>query len=1028
MISPLPPRSLLAPLPTLSAAENRAPQLPAGRPALGADLGLSFARGFDLALGLVLGATLAACSAEPAAEPATEPATGATSAAIFNGTPVSAAARPAAVFLQLTFPQGQVSCTGTLIAPDLVLTAAHCTRCASAVTARILGEHPGAPTGQVGTAPLHLSAAGGILTHPQAFGGQSINCNQSVEALMEELSDKIDVGADLGLVRLATSSAVTPAAPLLQPPAGFSPLQDLFGQEVAIVGRGRLDPDVAQSSVMRQGFHDLSSFRPRGNQCTAPNSAHFTLGATRSGGEAIILSGDSGGPMFANVPGVGERVIGVASAGVTTLLSYHTPTFTFSNAKLITEAMGQPFYGWDEDGDDVIDAADNCPLDANTDQLDRDGDGRGDVCDNCTPRDPEHGGLLSLLDYDGPPADAASLSNWSQDNANAEAEDQRILAEQPGLLLPNGELRHLSPHDYRRALGSDAACRAGALGAIARQRRGDRCDVIPAAPTAPTYRQLPAEDFAGNPDLPCAANGYAIGFCSYEVMSGFSLRAVRQPTSATETGKVGLRHCACDLPHATAAERRRFCAVGPYQCAIDPALYQLNHPRWRKLDLDGADASGERQVALPFPSGTAAVGWDALADLAALTGGSLPPKPWTLEDGDQLLGGPRLLGVLWSHVVSLGGASVTALPDDAGRNVAALASTYADGDLRFARVVHWRRIPRYKPAYWWEYCARCGAFPEQQPWLEVVLDQAGRPAAAIALGPAGGRDVTRAVDRTARELLARADGVLVNASEPEALLRAAGLARRALVVKAQSLDVIGALGTPAAQASGVVGEALSVPAPGPLAAAPVTWAYSASLAAAFALRQEASGVVSLRRFDEAARRWSLVSTYGAGLGAPLAAVVAAEERALFVLDRGEGSAVRLVRISLPEGRTSVVSARLMDGTFSAFGLTLESPSADRPLGGQPALVLVSAMDSRALTTRLARLQLPYGRLPLTQLDVASLPSTMVGGAHGTKSGDAMFLAAVPKDPRTGEEAGFEVRVVAKSAFTRVGAPVEKPIF
>jgi hypothetical protein len=35
----------------------------------------------------------------------------------------------------------------------------------------------------------------------------------------------------------------------------------------------------------------------------------------------------------------------------------------------------------DTDGDGVIDTADNCPIDANADQLDTDGDEIGDVCD-----------------------------------------------------------------------------------------------------------------------------------------------------------------------------------------------------------------------------------------------------------------------------------------------------------------------------------------------------------------------------------------------------------------------------------------------------------------------------------------------------------------------------------------------------------------------------------------------------------------------------------------------------------------------
>jgi hypothetical protein len=48
--------------------------------------------------------------------------------------------------------------------------------------------------------------------------------------------------------------------------------------------------------------------------------------------------------------------------------------------------------GGDADGDDVCDAADNCPTVANQDRADSDSDGVGDACDNCTaianPRQP----------------------------------------------------------------------------------------------------------------------------------------------------------------------------------------------------------------------------------------------------------------------------------------------------------------------------------------------------------------------------------------------------------------------------------------------------------------------------------------------------------------------------------------------------------------------------------------------------------------------------------------------------------------
>ncbi|MEZ4359806.1 MAG: trypsin-like serine protease [Kofleriaceae bacterium] len=948
-----------------------------------------------------LGGALPACDATAPAPLAV------VEAPIYNGQPVDHAARPAVVFLELSVPGATLRCTGTLIAPDLVLTAAHCTRCASTAVARVLGESLGlAEPGHVVPFLFHPAASGGLSTHPDAFFGQSVNCALPPEALADELSDKIDVGADLGLVRLATPSSVAPAPVLLAPPHGFSPVQDLFGQQVAIVGRGRPDPQIADSEVMREGHHDLRSFSPRGNTCADPGGSHFALLAVRAGAESIIQSGDSGGPMFADV--LGERVIGVASAGIGILLSYHTPTFTAGNAAFLGQALGTSLLLFDSDGDDVANAYDNCPLDANTDQLDRDGDGRGDVCDNCTPRDPETGGLLSLTSFDGPVPGASALANPGQENANAEAEDRLLLAERPELLLPSGELARVSGTSYRAALGSAAACQTGVLAALHRVRRGDRCDPIPSAPATPVSTEQPTEDFVGG-GLLCAANGSAIGTCTFEMTSAFRFTGVL--AGAPTTGEVGLRHCACELPHQTAAERRRNCAAGPYQCAIDPSLYQLAHPRWRRLTLDHPDPNGESLTTLPLPGGVATLGWDALADLVGLTGGALPPKPWSLDADGDLLGGPALHGVLWSHVVRSGGVATAAQPEVDGRPVAALASSYGDGDLRFTRVVHWRRLPRYKPHYWWEYCARCGLRPDQA-WIEVVRDAAGRPSWAFAVGPDGGREVTGALDAAARTWLADESLVHVSASEPEARLRDLAVARRALVLRAGTFELVGALD---ARAPGIAAEPLAVRGPARGARDVVAWTYAASAGALYAVHQDATGRAWLRTFDEASKRWSAIAPRGVELGAPVAAVVDAATSSLYVLDHA-GAALRLLRIELHDGRATVLAPRLLDGEVTGASLALAAPSPRDPTAA-PALLL-AATSRRG--TYLAHLAPPAGRAPLMLLDATTVPGVALVGDVREGLAGAALLSATPD--------GLAPYTVAARAFAPQNVPVTGPLF
>src|SRR5262245_56149743 len=90
---------------------------------------------------VLVGLALASCAGE------SPPATSTEVSPLQVGTPVAPADRPWAAFVVASVPGGTLRCSGALISPNLVLTAARCTVCASSVTVGLMGEAagPGGP-------------------------------------------------------------------------------------------------------------------------------------------------------------------------------------------------------------------------------------------------------------------------------------------------------------------------------------------------------------------------------------------------------------------------------------------------------------------------------------------------------------------------------------------------------------------------------------------------------------------------------------------------------------------------------------------------------------------------------------------------------------------------------------------------------------------------------------------------------------------------------------------------------------------